>query len=270
MIAKELFKSLTLPAVSLDDAVIDPWMQATRYGRVDFVEVCCTSESLLCGAVTSLGGRAVQYSHWNGFDLSTKAGTDKLKEDLVEKKPRVVLTTPPCTTQRHNNLNQAKFHRIQMNNLVVFSGLRSRLVRDDSEQMWGSTSLDRGGAFSELKEQYHSGRTPVCQWVNSLMERFLQNPGTSSVDRYTCRTPHFHMYSHCTDHTAQMTCAHWLRSWKAQDELCAGKKHSFIHASCLARDTEHFLTFSFLYLSYVIVVLFSEPRPVVHTSIYPL
>ena len=31
---------------------------------------------------------------------------------------------------------------------------------------------------------------------------------TGSVDRYTCRTPHFHMYSHCTDHTAQMTCVH--------------------------------------------------------------
>ena len=36
VIAKDLFKSLILPAVSLDDAVIDPWMQATRYGRVDF------------------------------------------------------------------------------------------------------------------------------------------------------------------------------------------------------------------------------------------
>ena len=35
-IAKELFKSLISSAVSLDDAVIDPWMQATRYGRVDF------------------------------------------------------------------------------------------------------------------------------------------------------------------------------------------------------------------------------------------
>ena len=28
------------------------------------------------------------------------------------------------------------------------------------EQMWGSTSLGRGGVFSKLKEQFHSGRTP--------------------------------------------------------------------------------------------------------------
>ena len=37
VIAKELFTSLILAAVSLDDAVIDPWMQATRHGRVDFL-----------------------------------------------------------------------------------------------------------------------------------------------------------------------------------------------------------------------------------------
>ena len=64
-------------------------MQATRHRRVDVAEVCCTSDSLLSGAVTSIGERAVQHSHWNGFDLTTKAGTDKLKEDLLEKKPPV-------------------------------------------------------------------------------------------------------------------------------------------------------------------------------------
>ena len=68
VIEKELFKSLILSAVSLDDAVIDPWMQATRCGQVDFAEVCCTSDSLLSGAVTSVGGRVGQYSHWNGFE----------------------------------------------------------------------------------------------------------------------------------------------------------------------------------------------------------
>ena len=32
--------------------------------------------SLLSGAVTSFGRHSVQYSHWNGFDLTTKAGTN--------------------------------------------------------------------------------------------------------------------------------------------------------------------------------------------------
>ena len=107
VIAKELFKSLLLSAVSLDDGVIDPWMQATRYGRVDFAEICFSSDSLLNGRVTSLGGRAVQYSHWNGFDLTTNSGTEKMKEDLLQMRSRVVWMTPPCTTQRrHTNLNQ--------------------------------------------------------------------------------------------------------------------------------------------------------------------
>ena len=96
--------SIILSAVSLGDAVIDPWMQATRYGRVDFAEVCCASDSLLSGAVTSHGGRVVQYSHWNGFDLTTKASTEKLKGDLLEMRPRVVWMTPPCTTQRTHNI----------------------------------------------------------------------------------------------------------------------------------------------------------------------
>ena len=168
MIAKDLFESLILSAVSLDDAVVDPWMKATRYGRVDFAEVCSTSDSLLSGGVTSVGGYAAQYSDWNGFDLTTKARTHKLKEDLLEKKPRVVWMTPPCTTQRsQQSQSRSRFHRVQMNILAVFLWL----VKQDwceviLEQMWGSTSLGRGGAFSDLKEKFHSARSPGCQWCS--------------------------------------------------------------------------------------------------------
>ena len=108
----------------------------------------------------------MQYSHWNGFDLTTKAGTDKLKEDLLEKKPRGVWMTSPCTTLRTQQCqSRSRFHQIQMNILAVFLWL----VKQDwcetiLEHLWGSTSLGRGGDFSELKEQFHSGRTPGCQW----------------------------------------------------------------------------------------------------------
>ena len=164
MIAKDLFKSLILSAVSLDDAVVDPWMKATRYGPIDFAEVCCTSDGLLSGPVTSLGGHAVQYSHWNGFDLTTEAGTDKLKEDLLGRKPRVVWMTPPKTTQRsQQSQSRSRFHRVQMNILAVFLWLvKQDWCESILEQMWGSTSLGRGGVFSELEEQFHSGRSPGC------------------------------------------------------------------------------------------------------------
>ena len=157
VIAKELSKSLILSAVSLDDAVTDPWMHATRYGRVDFAEVCCTSDSLLSAAVTSVGGHAVQYSHWNGFHLTTKARTDKLKEDLLEKKPRVVRMTPPCTTQRATISIKVKVSSNTIEHPCrVLWLVKQDLCETILEQMWGSTSLGRGSAFSELKEQFHS------------------------------------------------------------------------------------------------------------------
>ena len=76
--------------------------------------------------------------------------------------------TPPCTTQRtQQSLTRSRFHRIQMNILLVFL----RLVKQDwceavLEQMWGLASLGRGGVFFELKEQIHSGRAPGSQWSN--------------------------------------------------------------------------------------------------------
>ena len=61
------------------------------------------------------------YSHWNGFDLSTKASTEKLKGDLLEKRSRVVWMTPLYTTQRtRQSQSTSKFHRIQVNVLNVF------------------------------------------------------------------------------------------------------------------------------------------------------
>ena len=46
------------------------------------------------------------------------------------------------------------------------------------------------------------------------------------VDRYTCRTPQCHTYSHSTDHTAQVTCVH------GSSLSCVPKNRSFIHAPC--------------------------------------
>ena len=161
VIAKDLFKSFILSAVSLDDAVVDPWMKATRCGRVDFAEVCCTSDSLPSGAVTSLGGRAAQHSHWNGFDFTTKAGTDKLKEDLLEKNPRVVWMTPPCTTQRSQQCqSRSRFHRVQMNILVVFLWL----VKQD----WCEAILEEVG-FDESRSWWCLLRVErtVSQWQNT-------------------------------------------------------------------------------------------------------
>ena len=77
--------------------MIDPWMQASRCGRVDVADVCSAPDCFVSGAVTSRGGRALQYIHSNTFDPTTEASTDKLKEDLLAKKQRAVWMTPLCT-----------------------------------------------------------------------------------------------------------------------------------------------------------------------------
>ena len=87
------------------------------------------------------------------------------------------------------------------------------------------------------------------------------------VDRDTCRTPHFYMYSHSTDHTAQTTCVQWLKTSCAPKSIPSSTRHGSPFA---ARDTEHFLTVSLFYLSCVVVVFSTEPRLVVHESDCPL
>ena len=171
VIAKDSFKSLICQLVSLDDAAVDPWMKATRYGRVDVAEVCCTSGSLLSGAVTSLGVQSLEWlrSHHKGRDRQIEIGSCR---ELCGW----LLLVP------HNVQSRSRFHRVQMNSLAVFLWF----VKQDwceaiLEQMWWSTSLGRGGVFPELKEQFTVADHLDVSGVASLMECFLQNPGCSSA-----------------------------------------------------------------------------------------
>ena len=98
--------------------------------------------------------------HWNGFDLTTKAGTHKFKEDLFEKRPRFVWMTPVCPRSGHNNLNQDQgFIGYKRTFWWCFCGLWSRT---GGRRFWKRGGFQGvfglGGAFSEWKE-FHSGGT---------------------------------------------------------------------------------------------------------------
>ena len=101
----------------------------------------------------------------------------------------------------------------------------------------------------------------VDQWISCYREEI--------VDRYTCRTPPFHMHSHCTVET---TCVPWLKGLESSRRIVCQNFHtSTRHVSpCASQYTEHKHKFSPNYLSSVTDVIFSEPRPVVHASIYSL
>ena len=106
-------------------------------------------------------------------------------------------------------------------------------------------------------------------WCNVTVDVNVQAFTTAIVDRYTCRTPHLYMLNHCT---VQTTCVPWFKGPEGQEELCSNNFHtSTRHVSpCASHCTEHEHKFSLTYPSCVTVVIFSETRPVVHASTYPL
>eukprot|EP00975_Prorocentrum_lima_P071032 12935388-Prorocentrum_lima.AAC.1 len=61
---------------------------ALRWGCADLAEVCCAADSVLSSEVERMDGRTLPYSHWNGFDLSTKKGYEALAESLRLERPR--------------------------------------------------------------------------------------------------------------------------------------------------------------------------------------
>ena len=117
-------------------------------GGVGFAEVCCSSDNTITVAMTLHGGRAVQHNHWNGFDLTTKASTEILKLDLLEKKPRVVWITPRCTTQHtQQSQSRSKFHRIQVKILSVFLWFVQKMEVDESWSWWCFLRFERMGSW---------------------------------------------------------------------------------------------------------------------------
>ena len=145
--------------------------------------------------------------------------------------------TPPCTTQRtQQSQSRSRFHRIQMNILVVFLWLVEQVLCETIlEQMWGS-SLGRGGPFSELNEQFQSGRTPGCQWCNlARWNASLQNPDASSVHidvGQICCVPDDVFMIILIKHWRNKRCnthRNWSRSVVKEDHGSGPRRNKFVH-----------------------------------------
>ena len=65
-------------AQHLDASCADCWNRAVRFGRPDLLEVCAHSDSPLVEAVESAGGQDLRTSFWNGYDLTTRRGRERL------------------------------------------------------------------------------------------------------------------------------------------------------------------------------------------------
>ena len=105
--ASRLHSALMLSSGTIADAAQQSWANAVSHGRVDLAEVCCTADSQLAGEVIIKGGAAHRYSHWNGYGLTTRKGTDALRSGLESTRPRWIWMSPPCGPDSPlQNLNQ--------------------------------------------------------------------------------------------------------------------------------------------------------------------
>ena len=72
-----------------------PPNRAVRFGRPDLLDVCENSDSPLVEAVEGAGGEGLRTSFWNGYDLTTRRGRERLHLFCSAKrlKTRLVLFT---------------------------------------------------------------------------------------------------------------------------------------------------------------------------------
>ena len=82
-----VFTMLCAAAVAFEMAILEPFQALANFGRLDLTEICCTRESKLTDMVNAGGGTAERFSKWNGFDLSTTGGTNRLIAELKRKRP---------------------------------------------------------------------------------------------------------------------------------------------------------------------------------------
>ena len=88
--------SLILAAAQhLDSSCTDCWNRAVRFGRPHLLKVCANSDSPLVEAVGSAGGEGLRTSFWNGCDLTTRRGLERLYQFCSAKRPRHVWFSSP-------------------------------------------------------------------------------------------------------------------------------------------------------------------------------
>ena len=65
--------------------------------RYDFVEICCSPNSVLADTCIQRGGKAYRINLASGYDLNTRAGIESAKEWIKKFKPREAWISLPCT-----------------------------------------------------------------------------------------------------------------------------------------------------------------------------
>ena len=92
----KVLSTIFAAAQFLDSSCADFWNRAVRFGRPDLLEIRVNSDSPLANAVESAGGEGLRASSWNGYDLTTRRGRERLYVFCSAKRPRHVWFSSPC------------------------------------------------------------------------------------------------------------------------------------------------------------------------------
>ena len=86
----KVLSTIFAAAQILDSSCADCWNRAVRFGRPDLLEICVNTDSPLVNAVENAGGEGLRASFWNGYDLTTRRGRERLYVFCSAKRPRLV------------------------------------------------------------------------------------------------------------------------------------------------------------------------------------
>ena len=180
-VGRQLLGALLVASMGLASAKATALTVAERWGQIDLLEVCCSSDSGLAAEVEATGGRASRMSHWCGYDLSTKHGSDKALSWIRTNRPRWTWFSPPCDQQcARQRINDARFghdpeyaarrqkkkqrsDRINANvKKLYLACVREGLSTPVLEQPTSCESWRR--TFKNFKEQFGSAETHGCSW----------------------------------------------------------------------------------------------------------
>ena len=92
----KVLSTIFAAAQFLDSSCADCWNRAVRFGRPDLLQICVSSDSPLVNAVENAGGEGLRASFWNGYDLTTRRGRERLCVFCSAKRPRHVWFSSPC------------------------------------------------------------------------------------------------------------------------------------------------------------------------------
>ena len=140
---------------------------------------------------------------------------------------------------KESSAGNTLFHPIQRSRQrrnQPFEGLEVCDYPFDPRTGWRSYPLKSQGNLRHPHLELNSSDFLVQRCFFACRKYKFSGNRRRGVDRYTCRTPHFHMHSHCT---VQTPCAPWLMGPKGSRRIVS-QNRSFIHASCFTvRLTEH-------------------------------